>query len=542
VQIRFEHLPADIAGLSEFSRAALAAGPEFGPLPVLRRIEDLERPEDRHVAPERQALAGAIRKGLEGHQPPGRVLASLNALAEEETFCVITGQQPGLFTSPLYSLYKALQACRLAHELADRWGTPVVPVFWNHADDHDIAEVHHAHQLNANLDLQKIGLSGIGSGRRPISRIELTDEGQRLPAMREALAQMYGDHPYTEEALELFFPRDGETLAAAFTRAFTKLLGEHGLVVVEPDWIRQDLSRALAQVVATDPLPALLRGTEELAAAGHEVAIDPAQAVLVYRVDEDGRRAQRAGGEGFQYDGEPGSRTAAELAAEIVQEPEKWSPGALLRPLVQDAVFPTAAYVGGYGELAYHAELGPLRDLAGLPRVAFAPRISLTLVDPETRHALDRIGADVRTIIESRGALAAASEDSPAVIAALRESAERAAEELLAHRTELAAIDEALGTNLKRTARQIRELVGKLLKKAERVQANKSGKGARVLRRVQGTLAPHGNLQERVLGPLQYVARYGTDWIHFLYNELPALASEHLVAQLDPEASGEETP
>ena len=541
MQIRFEHLPADIAGLSELSRAALAAGPDFGPLPVLRRVSDLERPADRHVAAERQALSNSIHRGLEGHNPPGRVLASLNALAEEGTFCVITGQQPGLFTAPLYSLYKALQACRLAHELANQWGAPVVPIFWNHGDDHDVAEVHHAYQLNGNLDLQKIGLRGLGSGRQPISRIELEDEAHHLPAMREALAQMFGDQPEIDGALELLFPRSGETLVSAFTRGMTSLLGEHGLVVVEPDWIRTSLSQALADIVSADPLEPLQAGAADISAAGHEVAIDPAEAVLVYRVDEDGRQPLRAGGEGFQYDGESGSRTAAELAAEIVQEPEKWSPGALLRPLAQDLVFPTAAYIGGYGELAYHAELGRLRDSAGVPRTAFAPRISLTLVDPQTRHALERVGADVRAAIENRGALASDAAKSPPVAGALRASAEQAARDLLAHREELAAIDESLGTNLKRTVGRVRELIEKLVKKAERVEANKSGKGARMLRRVQGSLAPRGELQERVLGPLQFVARYGTDWIHLLYNDLPALASEHLVAQLDPEATGEES-
>src|SRR5207344_2072434 len=94
----------------------------------------------------------------------------------------------------------------------------------------------------------------------------------------------------------------------------------------------------------------------------------------------------------YRYDGEAGARTAVELAAEIVQEPLAWSAGALLRPVVQDLVLPTAAYVGGWGELDYHAQLGPLRALAGAPATPFVPRLSATLVDAAARESLGKLG------------------------------------------------------------------------------------------------------------------------------------------------------
>ncbi|MFT5049587.1 MAG: bacillithiol biosynthesis cysteine-adding enzyme BshC [Chlamydiales bacterium] len=540
-----EHLPADIFGLSNVARAGLAQGMDFGPVPVPRRLSDLVPPKDRHDVAERRALARVIGQGLDAVDPPDRVRTSLNVLANPDVFCVVTGQQPGFLAGPLYSLYKAMQAAKLAHELSSQWGRPVVPIFWNHGDDHDIAEVHHAWQLNRNLDIQKIGIAGLSSGRLPVSRIVMDAQLQRLPALRESLTGIFEEHAFTEEALDLLLPRDGETLVRAFTRALTVLLGEHGLVVVEPDWIRASMGSHLAQVVSAGVFDGLEAGSRELHAAGLEPGIAIEEAALVYRVDGDGRRALRAGGEGFRFDEEPGSRTAAELAAEIVADPEGYSPGALLRPLVQDAVFPTCAYIGGHGELAYHAQLGALRDACHLPRVPFVPRVSATLLDEATRSSLQRLELELRQVLQDPSVLddeLEAPQGTPEVVAALRASAERAATEIASHRQELTKLDHGLGSNLGRTANQIRALVEKIASKAERVHANSTGKGKRHTRRLTGMLMPRGLPQERVLGPLQFTARFGKAWVDALYADWPALSSEHLAIQMHaPEGQTDET-
>jgi len=534
MQARIEHLPADLFGLSDVARAALAQGPAFAPLPVARKPEDVPRPPERHDKGQREQLALTLGKALGPLDPPERVRTSIKLLGMPGVFAVVTGQQPGFLMSPLYSLYKALQACRLAHELSNAWGSPVVPLFWNHADDHDVAEVHHSFLLNRNLDLQKVGLAGMSSGKIPIGHIELSEERHRLSGTRELLSQQYGEHPFCDEALDLLCPRPGETLARAMTRALTALLGEHGLVVVEPDWIRAGISHGLADVISTDPYPALVEGAQALEATGLSVGIDPTTAALVYAVDEKGRHPLRAGGEGFQYDGEPGSRTPHELAAEIVQDLDAWSPAALLRPLAQDAVFPTAAYVGGYGELAYLAQLGPVRERAGLPQTPFVPRIGITLADADLNYAASRVETSVADFLRAGGEIDAQNETpAPAVLEALRRTAQEASSALLAHKADLTEFDRALGANLKRTADQVRSLVDKLVQKGERVHANSSGKGRRQLRRLQNTLFPRDLPQERVLGPFVPYARYGKAWVEALYAELPPISTEHLLVHLE---------
>lgn len=538
--LRLEHLPADVVGIDARARQALAAGEMHG-LPVARRTSEIARPTDHLDLADRESLARAIRQGLQTTLPGGledhpRVRTSLEVLGRPGSFCVITGQQPGLLGGPLYTLHKAMQACLLARDLSRDWGVPVVPVFWNHGDDHDLGEVNHAWIDNHNHDLQKVSLAALGSGRQPFSRIPLDAETHRLEPSRALVRQTYGDSEHVDAAVDLLFPRDGETLVQALTRALTGLLGAHGLVVLEPDWIRPQLARALSDVVGSDPAPALIEG------AGEEPAIDPASAALVFRVDENGRRPLRPGGEGFMYDGEAGSRTCAELAAMVLEDPNGWSAGALLRPLIQDLALPTCAYVGGFGELKYHSQLGLARERAGVHQPAFVPRTSITFVDGTTRVALKRSEATVAEVLAARGEFShEEAQNAPAVLDDLDAVNERAAQDLQALKAELKALEPALTTSLKRAIEQIAKAIAKVRDKAARVHANRSGKGQRHQRRLNALLFPRGKPQERVLGAVGFLAQHGLGLIDALWDELPSISTEHLVVHLPDLASDHPT-
>lgn len=516
--------------------APLVAAAAAHTLPVVglrlpRSVEELEPPPERFDPARRAELCARLELCLAPLRPHVAVLDAVRSLRASGTWAVVTGQQPGLCAGPLYTLYKALQAVRLARRLAQAWERPVVALFWNHADDHDVAEVHHLHLLNENLDLQRAGLASLSSGRMPMGRLVLDEERHALGALRgfleQSLARRSSDaaqQRVAREALELFLPRSGETVAGAFTRTLTGLLGHLGLIVLEPEWIREDLSRALAGFVARDPLAALESDAERLRGAGFPPAIEPREAALLYHVTDEGRQALRAGGEGFRYDREPGSRTGEELSAQIVQDLGAWSPGALLRPLAQDVCLPVAAYVGGAGELAYHAQLCALRTALGAPHTPFVLRRSAVLLEPETAQSLRRLGVEVEDVLAGRLAerIGPDAGEAPAVLEQLRQAGERAVEELLAPRAALAQFDAALAKNLARTAGQVRDLVEKLVAKGERVHDNSAGKGRRHVRRVENSLLPRGQAQERVLGALPFVARFGTGWI------------DELLARFDP--------
>lgn len=543
MQLECSYLPADVFGLSESARRALAGRPNppgFDGLVVPAALSDIPFPEDHWQPDARQELVAALRAGLAPFAPHVRVLDAVRELAEPGTTIVMTGQQPGFLGGPLLDLHKAAHAVRLARALREAWGRPVVAGFWNHSDDHDLGEVHHLWIQNKELDLRKVGLSGASSSRTPLFDVRFDAERQRLGAVREVLRQNLWEGGPLERTLDAFMPKDGEAFGEAFGRTLLELFGGMGLIVFEPRLLREPLSRALAGALGTPWRPALVERAEALRESGLDVPIEPASAALLFRLEGGKKQALRFRDDSGElaYDGEPGSRTQAELAAEILAAPGDWIPGALLRPVLQDAVLPTAAYVGGWGELAYHLQLSGLRKAVEVPMPPFVPRVSATLVTPEARHALTRLTADVGDVLRAGGRFEADGEGGdPPILAELNAVRERTKREVLGLGTGLRELDPGLANQAKRTANQIASLFERLAQKATRVHATQSGRGQRHLRRLNEGLVPRGQPQERIRGALEFVARFGTAWIEDWIERIDPLPTEHVVLDFIEEDS-----
>src|SRR5260370_9287416 len=109
-----------------------------------------------------QKPAGQIPTAKQRRVDPGVRAAVLpgpgrDRLAAGDVLAVTTGQQPGLFTGPLYTIHKALSAIALAQRLERERRVPVVPVFWVAGDDHDFVEANPTAFLNSAGGLTRIG-------------------------------------------------------------------------------------------------------------------------------------------------------------------------------------------------------------------------------------------------------------------------------------------------------------------------------------------------------------------------------------------------
>jgi bacillithiol biosynthesis cysteine-adding enzyme BshC len=548
--MHLEPLAPDVLPLAPLPAALLGArAPAWsGAFVVARELGDVaaHARSIAHAQRPRAALADALARGLAPHEPHARVLENVRALGCDGSLAVVTGQQPGLLGGPLYCLHKALSTLALARALERELGTRVVPVFWNHADDHDIAEVHHAWVMNEHFDWRKVGLSGVASGRVPIGELALTDATHRIGAISQLLLQLLPNRPSRARAVELLAPREGESLATAFTRGFTRLLGALGLVVLEPAWIRRELAVGLAHVAlppgGAAARAALARGAARVQTGGHAPSIDPSTAALLFEHRDDGRRAWRAVDGGWTSGADEAPLDGAALAARIASEPARWSGAALTRPLAQDLALPVAAYVGGPGELAYHVQLAEQREACGAPQTPFAPRASLVLVTRDVESSLASLELSLDAALRARGELAEAqpADPKPAVVARLSEIAARASRELNAERDALAELDPGLAIQLRQSADQIRQIVKRLVEKAERVDMNRRGRGTRHVRRVAANVFPRGEPQERVATTFEWVARYGDAWIRELADALPPLSRQPLAVHLEfPAAAAE---
>jgi len=296
----------------------------------------------------REELAARLRDYNAKLTNSSLVHASIEALADPTTLCVIGGQQAGFLGGPLFTVYKVVSVLRAAAWLSDRLKARTVPIFWLASEDHDFTEINRARFLNASGDLQTISFEWEGRGR-PIEHLPITS--QVRTAMDDALA-LFSENRTT--ARDLFLPDASDDYAAWHARIWSRLFADSGLVLVEPRTVRAMagpfFSRALA--AAEEITSSLSERVAELRQAGYAAPIDPERAGGLFTFAEGGRRVRID---------VPSDHV--DLAA---GSPEAYSPDALLRPLLVDSLFPTAVNVLGPSEIAYHSLLRPLYRLLGI--------------------------------------------------------------------------------------------------------------------------------------------------------------------------------
>ncbi len=368
-------------------RAAAFLPPEGFELAAIASAAEKAQVLNRPMAAVAEALARQQQaRGAAAAAERARALATPGAAA------VVTGQQAGLFGGPLFVLWKALETVVVARRLEAERGRPVVPVFWVASDDHDFAEVRATTIVDASGALRTLRYD---PQQEPLGRpawdIVLDDSvGGLVDELARALPAALGRDETVELAGSCY--RAGETLSSAFARLVSRLLPE--LVVLDPSDAALKrltvpvLARELAEGSPSSRL-ALEAGRALLAAGYHQqVPVRPGF-LNVFAIVEGQRRALATTGDTIEVRGTRVRFSVAEALAELEREPRAWSPGALLRPLVQDALLPTAAYVAGPAEIAYHAQIGPAYAHFGIPRPVLLPRPSLTLVEPPQARALE---------------------------------------------------------------------------------------------------------------------------------------------------------
>ena len=324
-------------------------------------------------AAKRAALVAALRE----HNPDSE---SLRRLAQPGTVAVVTGQQVGLFCGPAYTIHKALTAVKLAESLTAS-GVPAVPIFWLATQDHDFAEVNHTWVFDPEHHPLKLEM------RRPASAQPVGDVTLVAPPLRELRAHLRG-FPYGEDVADLVEQsyRAGSTMGKSFGELLRALLSQFDILQVDPllPAFRELAAPCLRAAVEAAPelTDRLLERNKELAAAGYhaQVHVEP-QTSLVFLLENGKRLALRRHEREYVLNGR---RFSSE---ELMDRADSLSPNALLRPVVQDFLLPTAAYVGGPAEIAYLAQSEVLyRSLLGRMPAQF-PRNGFTLLD-ERSHKL----------------------------------------------------------------------------------------------------------------------------------------------------------
>jgi len=487
----------------------------------------------RAVPRDRAALARAVVRQQESLEAPeaGR---RARELERPDTAVLVTGQQAGLFGGPVYVLFKAAAAVRLAADLQTLRGKPVVPVFWVASDDHDFAEIRLTTVLDDAGSLRALRYSPAHEPvGQPASKIVL-DESVR--ALTDELAAALGPRPERDDLVERLRRcyRPGVSLATAFGRLLASLFP--GLVVVDP--ADHELKALMAPVLdreLTEGSPMSRVAAEEgarLVEAGYhqQVPVRPGFLSLFWYA-EGQRRSLAIEGDVVEVRGTH-LRVSREQAREaLARDPASWSPGALLRPVAQDYLFPTAGYVGGPAEIAYHAQIGPAYGKFGVPRPVLVPRPSATLVDAAQARVLEAERLELPDLEGDVEALLSrlTREDNPQLLLAFGRATDAIEREMAAVEEAVAALDPTLRAAASgargRAIHQIealREKAVRALKKRDQTRADR-------LRRAREALFPADALQERGLGLVSVVGRKGASFCSELVEVLDCFAPGHQV-------------
>jgi uncharacterized protein YllA (UPF0747 family) len=439
--------------------------------------------------------------------------ASIKKLANGAA-AVITGQQPGLFTGPHYTILKAVTVVKLAKAL-DAMGVPAVPVFWVAAEDHDYQEIESASVVDRDSGLLHTRVDLSNPDASPVGWLTLRED------VTDSIAKVFEGLPDSEfrnevrEVLESTY-KPGVSPVEAFLRMLAKLFEKTPLVFANPlhPELRKLAMPTLVQAVRQNAeiRSAVIARNRELAEAGYHEQV---------KVDHNftGLFAYR-------------EKSRQVLRPDEVHADMSLSANVLLRPAMQDAIFPTAAYVGGPAEVSYFAQAAAVYHVLGRPVPPVFPRISATILEPRIRRALEKYDLNFQDVFRGRDYMRRQAVAKVKGVELFDSVIERVGAELESLRPALNAVDATLAGALDNSRQKVLHQVETLRTKFVNAEARRNETLERQLEAVSNLLFPEKKLQERVINVTSFLVRYGLGFIRLLEDALDLDSREHQAIEI----------
>ncbi|MBX7118547.1 MAG: bacillithiol biosynthesis cysteine-adding enzyme BshC [Gemmatimonadaceae bacterium] len=480
--------------------------------PLSRAAQEGQAPSDWYRARPRgveawRAHAENVRaefnasRWLSGLRPAfdasGPAAERLDRVADHNGIVVTTGQQPGLFGGPLYTLLKAFSALALADRLERDTGIPTAPVFWAATDDADFAEASWTAVAEEGT-VRRLTMPRHGRDGLVMAEMPLGDVREQFEQLRAAAGS--APHAGILDALRAAYDPEA-TVGAAYVAFLRRLLEPHGIAVLDA-W--HPATRAAAR-------PTLVHALRRAA------VVDEALALRTVAIERAGFRAQvaRVPRLSLVFRGIAGvkERVPITMGAEVADRSDAvLSANVLLRPIVERRILPTVAYVAGPGEIAYFSQVGAVAEALGVPAPLVVPRWAATIVEPSVDRRLGRLGMvidDIRTPHDAERRLG-----DRAVPADIRTNLEGVREDLgrrlQALREASAALDHLVPERVIEGARhQLLHRVDRLERRLRAAARARQVEAVADLAAVRAALMPEGHRQERRLNPVPMLARHG---------------------------------
>lgn len=470
-----------------------------------------------------------------------KTLENIKLLRDKDTVAVVSGQQAGLFTGPLYTIYKALSAVKLTECLRGR-GHKAVPIFWIATEDHDFLEVSNAFILGKQDKL-----------------VELRNEPKRcydnLPvgyvnndeSIKQTIEELFNDLPHTEFTDELrklvedsWFP--GIDYGAAFGKMLIKIIGQYGIILLCPldERLKEMAAPVYVEAIkkSDEIVSALQKRSKELVDEGYhaQVLVGDDYFPLFYQAKDRTRHALKKTTEGtYKTKGIDREFTLDELAILAEKDPQRFSPSVVLRSVVQDYLLPTVTYFGGAAEIAYFAQSAEVYRILERPVTTILHRQSFTLVESKYAKTLQKYDLSLLDLFQGEEKLIPEiveeflNNETAKVFAEVEEKINT---ELNRLDQNLVGIDTTLADNLAHRRRKIIYHIAAMRNKFHYAQIRKDETVKRQLDNVFASLLPNKHLQERTLNVLSILNKYGLYSVDWIYNSIDLDDKGHRIIYL----------
>jgi bacillithiol biosynthesis cysteine-adding enzyme BshC len=540
--IPFDQIPQQTRLFLDYLRDPIVLR-RFYPEAVRAHYEVSER-RDRVLAnhqTDRAAVCDALEEMNRRWGASEKTLANIRLLREADCIAVVSGQQVGLFTGPLYTIYKALSAVKLAECMTQR-GIKSVPVFWMATEDHDFPEVAKAEIINRDCALSNVTVPAeVHPEGLPVGRVVLDESiTATLRSLLEALPKTEFSDDLEKVLREAYQP--GRKFGEAFAQVMTALVGRQGLILLDP--LDSQLKKIAAPLYseaarrAHEIAIAIVNRSRELEEAGYHAQVAPSEnSFPLFWHDDNGARHALTRTASGKYQTKAGGEehSAEDLAEWALREPDRFSPNVTLRAVVQDFLLPTVAYYGGAAEIAYFAQTAEVYRILDRPVTPILQRASMTLVEKHTWRALERYGISLTDFFAGLDHVLAR---------VVKEYLGKETAEAFDHTTrsfnselddlqeQLRRVDPTLAEALEKGRRKINYQIDGLLTRFNRAQVGRDEAVHRQIERAFDLLYPGKTLQERRINITSLLARHGRYAVDWVYDAIDLGSADHHVVYL----------
>lgn len=489
---------------------------------------------------DRTALCDALAEINNKAGAGEKTLANIELLRHSSTVAVLTGQQAGLFTGPLYTIYKALSAIKLADELRLQ-GTAAVPVFWAATEDHDIEEVSKAYSLANDGGL--IQSTYVGDDRFNGLSVGDVKLDRSIAGLIDGMFSDMGDTAFSADLKARLCDawKEGAGFGDAFIRSLASIFADLGLIIIDP--MHPGIKRLASPIYifaierADEMVSAIRERGRLLDIEGFhsQVLVEEDYFPLFWHDDDGKRRSLRRTGEGIYRTKETRTDvTRDDLITLATNDPQRLSPGVMLRPAVQDYLLPTVCYFGGAAEIAYFAQNSEAYRILERPVTPILHRQSFTIVEHKHRRVLDKFGLDLSDLFAGieQLSLKLAERDSSDTGQLFTDVEGKINAELDLIDEKLAMIDPTVAANFAKRRRKMIYHIGATRKKALLAQMRNDEVASRQLAGLFTSLLPNGGLQERSLNVYTFLNKFGPNFIDWLYEAIDLEDKDHRIVDL----------